>query len=285
MIVGGVESGCPKSSYCIYPHRDESISAVTSFLQTRSDDVVVVPDVSPWDAWGDVYLEWHDAIIDADGPFYRDLADRNRGHVIELGCGDGRLFDAVRPDVGLDTSTQMLERAAGHPANVDVTYGDIRDYKMVRPATFSYAAMNIMSHLPSIGDQDTALANVRANTAPGGVFAFDCLRTDPDEITRRNGQLQFRHRGDTWVVYSATLRTGGPMELEWHGIIDELDVDGIVTRRRHLPAVPLVPRLPQEWVDAATETGWTVLGHYGDFDATKAPLDAGWQTMVLINNS
>lgn len=255
----------------------------TAVADASAPDISIEPPISPWDGWVEVYLEWHTGILQGDGEFYRSLADANPGFIVELGCGDGRMFSDVEPDLGLDTSAAMLERAAKHPGNVEVGYGDLLNYSLTEPATFCFAAFNVLTHLPSRSAQAEALANVRANTAPGGVFAFDAMSTTIEEIKRRNATLGLSHRTDDWVILTSTHWVGPDSEMVWHGIVDRLDAEGVVTGRRYMPEITTIPRTPAEWTQMATDAGWVVENHVAGFTTDEPPADTGWQVLVLRN--
>ncbi|MGH2401253.1 MAG: class I SAM-dependent methyltransferase, partial [Candidatus Limnocylindria bacterium] len=64
----------------------------------------------------EIYDLEHDE-IDEDLGFYREIARRHPGPVIDLGCGSGRLFRPLLAGgatriVGIDGSPPLLERAA-----------------------------------------------------------------------------------------------------------------------------------------------------------------------------
>lgn len=264
-------------------NKPENSGAIDTAAVATLDGVVIdLTEDSPWDAWTGVYLEWHDTLDLGDGAFYAGLRAGVEGPVVELGCGDGRLFDEVRPDMGLDSSTKMLDRARlAHP-DVDLRLADIRSFALDEPAAMIYAPLNLLHHLPSHEAQVATLRTIRDNTAPGGVFAFDGLRTTEEEMDRRNGQLLLRHRTADWAVTTTTLCTG-PWAMEWHAIVDQFDAQGVVTQRRYLPTVPILPRPPEGWAEVAEETGWVVEEHWGWFDRQPLDVPTGWQVVVLRN--
>ena len=73
-----------------------------------------------WHGWDEyaAFYDWENArtVGRRDVTFWRGLAARAKGRVLELGCGTGRVLVPVARDgrriVGIDRSTPMLDRAA-----------------------------------------------------------------------------------------------------------------------------------------------------------------------------
>src|SRR3954469_8895030 len=81
---------------------------------------VKIPDETPagWQGWDEyaAFYDWENAktVGRRDVAFWRGLAARAKGRVLELGCGTGRVLVPVARDgrriVGIDPSTPMLAR-------------------------------------------------------------------------------------------------------------------------------------------------------------------------------
>src|SRR5436190_14019227 len=77
-----------------------------------------------WEGWDDYapFYDWENArtLGRRDVPFWRRLASGARGHVLELGCGTGRVSVPLARDgvslVGVDRSPAMLARAGRRAA-------------------------------------------------------------------------------------------------------------------------------------------------------------------------
>src|SRR5690349_19493999 len=90
-----------------------------------------------WDTYAPFY-DWENAqtLGRRDVPFWRGVAARAGGRVLELGCGTGRVSLPLAADgvhlVGIDRSAPMLERAAArarrgpHPQSRRTTHSDPR---------------------------------------------------------------------------------------------------------------------------------------------------------------
>ncbi len=120
-----------------------------------------------------------------DVGFFRDLALRAGGPVLELGCGTGRvtvpLAEAGISLVGLDRSRPMLDVAEARrrslPSDVRrrlrFVEGDMRDFRLGRRFGLVFAAFRVFMALPDPADQRATLATIRRHVRPGGLLALD----------------------------------------------------------------------------------------------------------------
>lgn len=152
-----------------------------------------------WDTYAPFY-DWENArtLGRRDVPFWRDVAARTKGTVLELGCGTGRislpLARAGISVVGLDRSAPMLERAARRLAawrkrtphkktrrSLRLVRGDIR-FLPFAPASFNtvLAPYGILQSLVRESDLKATLASVASVLAPGGLFGVDLVPDVPN---------------------------------------------------------------------------------------------------------
>ena len=138
----------------------------------------------------EIYDLEHDAIVE-DLAFYRQMARRHPGPVIDLGCGSGRLFGPLLSGgatrlVGIDGSPSLLERAEGRVAadtylaaaradgRIELAKGDVR--RVRRDDRFALAVMaGVVAHLDGPEDALRALASARRLLARDGVLVVDTL--------------------------------------------------------------------------------------------------------------
>ena len=161
-----------------------------------------------WQGWDDYapFYDWENAqtLDRRDVKFWRHLARRIGGRVLELGCGTGRITVPVGrtgvPVVGVDRSADMLERArrrarrAGLSARVSLVRGDIRSLPF-RPETrfdLVMAPYGILQSLIRESDLMATLHAVSRVVRPGGVFGVDLV---PDLPVWREYRKQVRFRG------------------------------------------------------------------------------------------
>lgn len=140
----------------------------------------------------------YDRIVQA-GPceaFYRDLARRTGGPVLELACGTGRLTLPLARDghamVGLDASPAMLRaaQAKADAEDLDITFvqGDMRAFDLERRFPLVVLCCNSLAHLTTNGDVRAGLACVLKHLAPGGLFAFDIVNPDVRALARSDAE-------------------------------------------------------------------------------------------------
>jgi SAM-dependent methyltransferase len=177
-----------------------------------------------WDAYAPFY-DWENArtLGRRDVPFWRRLAGRARGYVLELGCGTGRvslpLARAGVRLVGIDRSTPMLERALARAAALPVLRrrrrlapalirGDIRALPF-RPGQFAMvlAPYGILQSLLRDRDLKATLRDVARVLPRGGVFGLDLVPDVPNWREYRNRvQLEGPVRGGGRLTLIESVR-------------------------------------------------------------------------------
>ncbi len=127
----------------------------------------------------------------ADLPFYRALAARVGGPILECGVGAGRVAIALAREGhavhGVDTEGAMLDELALNVkseaedirARVTMERSDVRDLELGRRFPLVIAPFNLVSRLVEDRDVESFLGRVRRHLDAGGTFAFD--RWIPDE--------------------------------------------------------------------------------------------------------
>ena len=162
-----------------------------------------------WQGWDEyaAFYDWENArtVGRRDVAFWRSLAARAKGRILELGCGTGRVLMPVARDgrriVGIDRSTPMLDRARAKLARgrarpgvgaprlrAALVRGDIRELPW-RDATFGLvmAPYGILQSLTRETDLRRTLAAVHRVLRPGALFGVDLVPDVPrwSEYERR----------------------------------------------------------------------------------------------------
>ena len=148
-----------------------------------------------WEGWDDYapFYDWENArtIGRRDVGFWRQLASRVRGPVLELGCGTGRLAIPMAREgvavVGVDRSGPMLARArqrarrARVSSRLSLVRADIRSLPFSRPSPFGLvmAPYGILQSLLVDRDLTAALKAVGDVLRPGSVFGIDLVADLP----------------------------------------------------------------------------------------------------------
>ena len=165
--------------------------------------------------------------------FYRTQADRQGGHVLELGCGSGHKLIPIAADghpcTGLELSTDMLTEARrkGDERGLAVEWvqGDMRDFDLGTSFDPVFIAANSLLHLHETADLLSCLRSVRSHLAPGARFVFDVfnpdvrLLADADGVRRTRDALSFTDpdRGDVRVEVAETYDAAAQVTRgTWH---------------------------------------------------------------------
>src|SRR3954466_8865875 len=153
-----------------------------------------------WDEYAPFY-DWENArtVGRRDVAFWRGLAQRYAGPVLELGCGTGRLALPLLKDgvthIGIDRSEAMLSRArlkarrAGVVRRARFVRGDIRHLPFRARAGFRMvmAPYGMLQSLTSERDLAATLASVARVLHKDGVFGIDLVPDLPkwEEYSQR----------------------------------------------------------------------------------------------------
>lgn len=134
---------------------------------------------------------------ESDIPFYRSLAERATGTVVDLCCGTGRLTlpvaEVATRVIGIDHSPAMLAvaRARGG-VGVEWVLADCRKFSLGEKADLIFCGFNSFQHFLNGESQRAVLECVREHLRPGGIFALD-VPNPTDAFLRRYEASPFRN--------------------------------------------------------------------------------------------
>jgi SAM-dependent methyltransferase len=191
----------------------------------------------------------HDEVRE-DLVFYREMASRCGGSVIDLGCGSGRLFasflagGAIRI-VGVDGSAALLRRAATRIAStpelaaanaagrIELERGDVRHVS--RPVRFGLAVLaGVLSHLEGPEEALRALTSAGSLLERDGLVVADGI--GPGELPTRDLPLSVdwrREMDGRQVVRRSQLQrreTPEGLRVLFSTIVDLTGPDGTIAR-------------------------------------------------------
>lgn len=253
-------------------------------LETPVDD--------PYQAIADLYDLEHDAFTD-DLDFYRALADRTGGPILEVGCGTGRVAVALaragHTVIGIDPSAAMIERArrrgAGLPPGaLTLIQGRLPDLPPGGPVGLAIIALNTWNHLTDPGDQTATLRRIVAWLAPGGTLAIDLanpdlgLITQPDDVVRLLWVGTDPGTGGT-VMKQESRRTDEARQVQRVTVFyDRIAADG--TCRRTVISFDQRYTFPAEMSVLVERSG--LIGHniHGSYDLD--PYDAAGERLIVL---
>jgi SAM-dependent methyltransferase len=245
-----------------------------------------------WDDYAPFY-DWENArtLGRRDVPFWRSVAVRNGGRVLELGSGTGRISlplgrAGVRV-VGIDRSWPMLDRArtrvrrAKLGDRVQLVRGDIRFLPFGRDFSMVMAPYGMLQSLLRERDLAATLDEVRRVLEPGGTFGLELVADLPSwqEYRKRLSLKGWRHlRGGAHVTLVETVRQDRARRLT---IFDqEFTERRGATRRTHRFALTFRTLSVPQMARRLEKAGFMITALLGDYRGK--PWDSRSETWVIL---
>lgn len=214
-----------------------------------------------------------------DVSFYRELARRTGGPILELMCGTGRvllpLAEAGYSITGVDCSPAMLALArervdeAALADRATLIEGDVRDLPL--PAgefPLAFVAINSFMHLETVRDQLACLSNLRRALTPRGLLVLDLFNPDPTEILREDNRLvldrEYQLDGRHVQKFVAIDTDVAAQRSRVTYLYDETDSAGVMTRRVMRFTLRWLYRFEVEHLLA--RAGFALRNIYGSYD-------------------
>lgn len=218
--------------------------------------------------------------------FYRGLAERTGGPILELACGTARLSLPLAADgheiVALDSSAAMLRaaRRKAETAGVAIAFvnGDMRSFDLGRTFALAIVSCNSLCHLSTNEELIGALSGISRHLAPGGLLAFDVVNPRMADLARV-GRTSVRRDilADGAVRASEELLGYDPVGqiqvLRW-------EIAGEQGGSCRTEEMRLRTIFPQELPLLLAAAGLELVARFGDFDGT--PLTGNSLNQVCI---
>jgi SAM-dependent methyltransferase len=225
-----------------------------------------------------------------DLPFWRMLARKCGGPVLELGCGTGRVLLDLALDghtvEGIDSDPDMLEvaRSKLFPAHLDLVnlhLGDLRTMSMRSTYPLIIIPCNTLAYF---GAQECKqiLKRARDHLTQGGYLVMDTPNPESDSITNAFDVLDqdselistfVSPRTEHAVQVSARQSTGHNSDeiiIMWY--FDELRPDGTVQRFEHEIHYHL--RSSHTMKQILSQVGFIGINFFGDYDSSDLKKDS-----------
>ncbi|UCD96271.1 MAG: class I SAM-dependent methyltransferase [Candidatus Bathyarchaeota archaeon] len=213
---------------------------------------------------------------DEDVDFYRRLAVRCGGRVLELGVGTARVaLELARAGVevwGVDASQYMLNVAntklrkenASVRKRIKFQLGDIRDFHFNEEFSLIYIPSSTLEHCVSEEDQSRCLTCVYEALQDGGLLAFDISqRKDASKSTWWIDRRELNQQEEVVrIIFSRMNQQTGVVSVD---LFFERYHDGLLSERFHeLGEVRIFDRGDVETL--LKNRGFKVVEVYGDFN-------------------
>lgn len=219
--------------------------------------------------------------------FYRPLAARIGGPVLDLACGTGRLAIPLAEDghvvVGIDASARMLraarEKARAAGVRLELAECDMRSLDLDRRFPLIIVPCNSLAHLVDGDEIVDVLERIARHLSPGGVLAFDVVNPriahldrsrprdgDADILVERSGVTV---REDV-LAYDAVSQV---RVVRWH-------VSAGSGPGERTEAMRLRVFFPQELPVLLSAAGLELVARYGDY--AGGPLTAESVTQACL---
>jgi ubiquinone/menaquinone biosynthesis C-methylase UbiE len=240
------------------------------------------PTAEGWSGWDDYadFYDWENAqtLDRRDVKFWRRMAERAKGPILELGCGTGRVTIPVARTgarvIGLDRSSEMLGRAVARSkrARADMRpmwlRGDIRFLPFRSSARFDLvmAPYGILQSLVRESDLTSTLASVARVLRRGGTFGVD-LVPDLPVWNEYRGKVRFRgvrRGGKSRITLTESVRQDRAKKLT---LFDQEFIEQRGRRRtsRRFSLVFRTLTVPQ-MTKRLEDAGFRVTAVLGDYD-------------------
>lgn len=248
--------------------------------------------MSDYDAIARFYDADHSGFAD-DLPFYRELARRTGGRVLDVMCGSGRLLVPLAQAgirvTGIDASAAMIERArmrvaaTGVAPRIALYHGDVRSAVPDGPYHLAIVALNSFMHLTTTADQLAVLANIHRALHPDGLLAIDVFNPHARNLAGCDGELAldrtFRTDDGALVCKFVAQRADMVQQINHVTFVyDELDGNGSVRRTVHPMTLRWFYRYELEHL--LERTGFVVEAIYGSYDLD--PFVTGSDIMLTV---
>ena len=203
------------------------------------------PPITDFDRFARFY-DWDTGLETDDFDFFRNLAARTGGPVLEVGCGTGRVLLPLAQSgirlTGVDISPAMLARAraklaaAGLLDRVNLVESDAAVMSLDTRFRLAFVALNSFMHFTTPDMQRRVLERIKAHLHPGALLALDLFNPHPDLLDDADGRLvhNFTRPGPgdgavTTRFHSQRVDPAtGTMEIAF--FYDEVGADGVLRR-------------------------------------------------------
>ncbi|MEM6429874.1 MAG: class I SAM-dependent methyltransferase [Deinococcota bacterium] len=217
-----------------------------------------------------------------DIAFYRNLADDYGSPILELGAGTARVtralaaaghhITAVEPSANMIALGMVKLEADNLTQNVTYLQADARTLQLEQRFPLIIAPFNMLMHLYTLDDQDTALKVIHDHLEPGGRFACDLYMPNfaALDVLRREpywGDVGLSEDGLSSELFVLQHHNPDAQLIESRYYLDTTQPDGNLSRQVYSLSQRYYHHF--ELVRALRTAGFTSMSFYGDFDKSR----------------
>lgn len=255
-------------------------------LDTSDDEVMDL-----YEKMSKYYDIWYEDFVE-DVEFYKRLAERTGGPILECMCGTGRvllpLAQAGYEITGFDKSYAMLDHLTAKidlldeelQENIRIGHGDICNFQCNKKYRLIIVPFNSFLHLLETEEQEAALRNIAANLRADGQFVISVFnpRLDrPEQLVRHRGTKVTKH-GEIISKFEAQTFDHPKQRTTVHLFMDISRQDREL--RRVTTVMTLRYMFEREVVELLNRCGLEVEESYGDYQF--GPLRRNSEIMVFV---
>lgn len=196
----------------------------------------------------DLYDQYYGAYAETAEWLVEEM--RQRGEVLELACGTGRLAIPLAQRglavTGIDYTPEMLalarEKAKAKDASVEWVEGDMRSFELGREFGSVLLLSNALWHLHELADFAACMRCVHRHLAPGGIFvlslfvpAIAILARDPDKRYAFSSYIDRESGEEVKVMEQYRYESGTQIGRVVHYKGDSDEVVGTLNLRMYFP--------------------------------------------------
>jgi SAM-dependent methyltransferase len=234
----------------------------------------------------------------ADVQFYVAEAALERGSVLELGCGTGRILIPIARTgaviAGLDGSEHMLAQCraklrretAETQARVTLQLGDARGFDLRTRFGLVLAPFRMFQHLVTIDDQLNCLSCIAQHLETGGRLIFDVFNPHFSKLTIDRSAEQEDTPAFLMSDGRVLRRTYRIAQVRWVDQVNETELIYYVAPAADAPAERFVHRFELRWFlrseleHLLARSGFRVHAIFGGFD--RSPLTDDAPKLIVV---
>lgn len=228
---------------------------------------------------------WHDVecgSYEADLPLWEELAERQGGTILELGCGTGRValhlarrgHRVIGVDRDPDLILELAERGQGLP--VEPVCADALDLELDEQVSLALAPMQFLQLLNDSESRARCLRRVANVLRPGGLLAA-AIVGEPPVADNPLPPLPDVREVDGWVYSSLPITINGfvGQKMHLHRLRQIVSPDGDFSEEKN--RIQLLLFESEELREEAESAGFSLAAH-----GTIPPTEAHVGSIVVL---